>query len=126
MIRRFQRSHAVVDFRQQLFEKHQSPHTICCQGIVVLVVKQFGQLLVALVHALPDAMMQLLKLPILLCFPRFRDRFAPFHLLHQEFGGHRRIAFRVRAPAGQFKQILSASQRTLQSLIRLVDARRPL
>src|SRR6476661_1829507 len=51
---------------------------------------------------------------------------APFHLLHQELGGHRRVALGVDRRAAQLAQVGGALEGILQALVGLVDAHRPL
>ena len=55
-----------------------------------------------------------------------RSYYAPFHLLHQEFGRHRRVAFLVDIFPGKSEQVLGTQQRAFQGLVGLVDPRRPL
>ena len=77
-------------------------------------------------HFMLHALFQLIQRRVVFCLLRGFQRFAPFHLLHQEIDGHRGVALLLRVHAVQRQQIARATQGIAQGLVSLVDARRPL
>ena len=70
--------------------------------------------------------MQLLKFAVLARLPRFGNRLAPFHLLHQELGGHGGVGVERRIDTAQLKQVMPAGERALEGAEGFVDVGRPL
>ena len=58
--------------------------------------------------------------------PRLLHRLAPFHLLHEKFHGHGRVALDLRIVPRQLQQVVGALQGALQGLVGLVHPRRHL
>ncbi len=70
--------------------------------------------------------MQVLEIGHVGTAARLLDRFAPFHLLHEELGRHGGVGFDAHIHALQFQQIARARQRFAQRAVGLVHLGRPL